>query len=259
MVTSRPQNSTLPVIQASGSPVRRRSTSPSSASRVAGGGFQQLRGLLVGGDEAVAHHQMLAVRQSPRPTMIAAALVASIFAGTPVAGPVRRDAHPRERRLRRHADRARPGPDRRALRPGRRPGQAQRPLRRAPPRLARCDLPADATGCSRPRSRPRTRVASGSLDDIAVILLREPVRDIAPLPTASAPVVGEPSLTIGRGPHRPGPSGPSAVPLGASQVVSDGCAAPPTARSSSIPTATSARSTRRRPPRRPARATAAGR
>ena len=72
---------------------------------------------------------------------------------------------------------------------------------------------------------PEDQGASGSLDDIAVILLREPVRDIAPLPTASAPVVGEPSLTIGRGRTGPGPSGPSAVALGASQVVSDGCGA----------------------------------
>ncbi len=70
---------------------------------------------------------------------------------------------------------------------------------------------------------PEDPGASGSLDDIAVILLREPVRDIAPLPTASAPVVGEPSLTIGRGRTGPGPSGPSAVALGAAQVVSDRC------------------------------------
>ena len=34
---------------------------------------------------------------------------------------------------------------------------------------------------------PEDPGASGSLDDIAVILLREPVRDVAPLPTASAP------------------------------------------------------------------------
>ena len=104
---------------------------------------------------------------------------------------------------------------------------------------------------------PEAESASGSVDDIAVLLLRAPVRDVTPLPPAGATVVGEPSLTVGRGTTGPA-SGPSAVPLGASQVVATR-APPPTARGSSTRTATCARSTPRRPRRRPARATAAGR
>ncbi len=71
---------------------------------------------------------------------------------------------------------------------------------------------------------PEDESASGSIDDIAVLLLRAPVRDIAPLPLAGATVVGEPSLTVGRGTTGP-LTGPSPVALGASQVVSDACPA----------------------------------
>jgi hypothetical protein len=72
---------------------------------------------------------------------------------------------------------------------------------------------------------PEDPGAAGSRDDIAVILLREAVRDVTPLPLAGAASVGEASLTVGRGRTGPGPTGPSAVPLGASQVVSDACPA----------------------------------
>ena len=78
--------------------------------------------------------------------------------------------------------------------------------------------------------------AAGSLDDIAVILLRAPVRDVPPLPVAeTAPAPGEATLTVGHGrtgpvtgpfgPDAPDPGGPSKQALGAAQVVSTDCPA----------------------------------
>ena len=68
--------------------------------------------------------------------------------------------------------------------------------------------------------------ASGSIDDIAVILLREPVTGVPVLPLAQpAPVAGEVSWTVGRGRTGPGPTGPSDQPLGAAQTVSAECPA----------------------------------
>ncbi len=73
---------------------------------------------------------------------------------------------------------------------------------------------------------PEDPSASGTVDDIAVILLRAPVTGVAPLPVAQpAPVVGEPSWTVGHGRTGPGPSGPSREPRGASQFVSADCPA----------------------------------
>jgi hypothetical protein len=77
---------------------------------------------------------------------------------------------------------------------------------------------------------------SATLDDIAVMLLRTPVRDVPPVPVAqAAPLPGETTLTIGHGrtgpvPHITGPDTPdpgdvSKVPLGAAQVVSADCPA----------------------------------
>lgn len=72
---------------------------------------------------------------------------------------------------------------------------------------------------------PEDPSASGTVDDIAVLLLEEPVTDVAPVPVAApAPAVGEPSVTLGRGRTGPAPSAGSAVALAANQVVSDGCA-----------------------------------
>jgi hypothetical protein len=71
---------------------------------------------------------------------------------------------------------------------------------------------------------PEDPQASGTVDDLAVILLREPVRDVSPLPVAApAPVVGEATLTVGHGRTGPGPAGPSNAALGAAQTVSAAC------------------------------------
>jgi Trypsin len=67
--------------------------------------------------------------------------------------------------------------------------------------------------------------ASGSADDLAVILLKAPVDGVATLPIADPPpVVGEPSLTVGHGQTGDGPA-PSWTRdgLGASQAVVDAC------------------------------------
>jgi hypothetical protein len=71
---------------------------------------------------------------------------------------------------------------------------------------------------------PQNPRASGTIDDLAVIQLKSPITDVAPLPLAQpAPAPGEPTLTIGTGRTGPSPAGGSKVPLGASQVVSDDC------------------------------------
>jgi hypothetical protein len=81
---------------------------------------------------------------------------------------------------------------------------------------------------------PEDPSASGTVDDIAVIVLKAPVTDVTPLPiAATAPVAGEASLTVGNG--RTGPSveqtGPDTPDPGAggqgarsaAQVVSGDC------------------------------------
>lgn len=77
------------------------------------------------------------------------------------------------------------------------------------------------------RVAPNDSHASGSADDIAVILLKTPVQGVATLPIADPPpAVGEASLTVGHGQTGDGPA-PSwnRGGLGASQTVSDACAA----------------------------------
>jgi hypothetical protein len=61
--------------------------------------------------------------------------------------------------------------------------------------------------------------ASAAVDDVAVILLAEPVRDVAPLPVAQAPPApGATATTVGRG--RTGPTaGTSDAPRAAAQLV----------------------------------------
>jgi hypothetical protein len=73
---------------------------------------------------------------------------------------------------------------------------------------------------------PNDPHASGSADDLAVILLKAPVHGVATLPVADPPpAVGEASLTVGHGQTGDGPA-PSwnRGGLGASQTVSDACA-----------------------------------
>jgi hypothetical protein len=71
---------------------------------------------------------------------------------------------------------------------------------------------------------PEDPGASATVDDIAVILLEEPVRDIPSLPLADPPPApGEPSLTLGHGTTGPAPASKDA--RGAAQQVSDTCAA----------------------------------
>lgn len=73
---------------------------------------------------------------------------------------------------------------------------------------------------------PEDPGASATVDDIAVILLEEPVRDRSPLPLADPlPAPGEPSLTLGHGTTGPASSGASGDARGAAQQVSDGCSA----------------------------------
>lgn len=61
--------------------------------------------------------------------------------------------------------------------------------------------------------------ASGAVRDVAVIILRDPVTDIAPLPLATTPPAdGEPTTTIGRGITGPD-SGPAPAPRATSQQV----------------------------------------
>jgi len=73
---------------------------------------------------------------------------------------------------------------------------------------------------------PDDPTASGTVDDIAVILLKAPVTGVPPLPVASpAPLAGEATLTVGHGRTGPAPSGPSKQALAASQAVSGECGA----------------------------------
>ena len=72
---------------------------------------------------------------------------------------------------------------------------------------------------------PNDPHASGSADDLAVILLKAPVNDVATLPIADPPATaGEPTLTVGHGQTGDGPA-PSwnQGGLGASQTVSKAC------------------------------------
>ena len=73
---------------------------------------------------------------------------------------------------------------------------------------------------------PNDPHASGSADDLAVILLKTPVNNVATLPVADPPpAVGEASLTVGHGQTGEGPAPSwSQGGLGASQTVSDACA-----------------------------------
>jgi hypothetical protein len=72
---------------------------------------------------------------------------------------------------------------------------------------------------------PNDAHASGSADDLAVILLKAPVSGVATLPIADPPpAVGEPSLTVGHGQTGDGPAPSwSKDGLGASQTVVDAC------------------------------------
>jgi hypothetical protein len=65
---------------------------------------------------------------------------------------------------------------------------------------------------------PNDLSASAAIYDVAVIVLRTPVDDVAPLPLAtSAPADGEPTVTVGRGVTGPA-SGTSSEPLAATQI-----------------------------------------
>jgi hypothetical protein len=70
---------------------------------------------------------------------------------------------------------------------------------------------------------PDDVMRSATLADIAVIVLAEPVRDVAPLPLASGAATqpGEAIATIGRGRTGPPPAGASEAPRGAAQAVQD--------------------------------------
>jgi trypsin len=69
---------------------------------------------------------------------------------------------------------------------------------------------------------PEDPSASGTVDDLAVILLKTPITDVTPLPIAqSAPVEGEATLTIGHG--ATGTPGPAGDARSAAQVVSGDC------------------------------------
>ena len=47
---------------------------------------------------------------------------------------------------------------------------------------------------------PDVYSASGSVNDVAIVILKQPVTDVAPLPVATTPAaVGEPTMTVGRG------------------------------------------------------------
>jgi len=74
---------------------------------------------------------------------------------------------------------------------------------------------------------PNDPHASGSADDLAVILLQTPVNGVATLPVADPPpTAGEASLTVGHGQTGEGPAPSwSRDGLGASQTVSDACPA----------------------------------
>jgi hypothetical protein len=66
--------------------------------------------------------------------------------------------------------------------------------------------------------------ASGTVDDLAVIVLKTPITDVTPLPVASsAPVDGEATLTVGHGSTGPGGSDPPGRARSASQIVSGDC------------------------------------
>jgi secreted trypsin-like serine protease len=70
---------------------------------------------------------------------------------------------------------------------------------------------------------PENRNASGTVDDIAVLELEQPITDVPPLPIATAPAIGEPSQTIGTG--RTSPKGGEGKARAATQTVSDACPA----------------------------------
>lgn len=73
---------------------------------------------------------------------------------------------------------------------------------------------------------PENPNASATVDDIAVLLLKTPVKDVPTAPLADPPPApGEPSVTLGRGRTGPAPATGSSVALAANQQVSDGCAA----------------------------------
>jgi Trypsin len=66
---------------------------------------------------------------------------------------------------------------------------------------------------------PESVSSSGSVNDIAIIVLERPVTGVAPLPIAATPPAdGEATLTVGRGATGPR-SGGSSSPLGAAQQV----------------------------------------
>jgi secreted trypsin-like serine protease len=77
---------------------------------------------------------------------------------------------------------------------------------------------------------PDNPLRAGAIDDVAVLLLRRPVTDVAPLPVATAvPAAGEEAVTIGRGrtaslPQQTGPAtadpgAPTDAPRAATQTV----------------------------------------
>ena len=69
---------------------------------------------------------------------------------------------------------------------------------------------------------PENPNSSGTIDDLAVIVLKDPITDVTPLPIAqTAPIAGEASLTIGHG--ATGEPDVPARPRSAAQVVSDAC------------------------------------
>jgi trypsin len=71
---------------------------------------------------------------------------------------------------------------------------------------------------------PDDESASGTVDDLAVIVLAKPVTGVPPLPIAQpAAAVGEASQTIGTG--RTSPAGGDGRPHAATQTVSDACPA----------------------------------
>jgi hypothetical protein len=73
---------------------------------------------------------------------------------------------------------------------------------------------------------PDDPTASGTVDDLAVIVLKDPVTDVTPLPIASsAPIPGEATLTIGHGATGAGASDPPGEARSAAQIVSGDCPA----------------------------------
>lgn len=69
---------------------------------------------------------------------------------------------------------------------------------------------------------PDDLIRSATVDDIAIIVLRERVTDVAPLPLATDPAQpGEGARTVGRGRTGPAPAGTTEAPLAADQQVLD--------------------------------------